>query len=185
MAYQFRTLLCISFLAVACATASARSPQQREIEITKANWVGHPKIKIIRQIVATTNSGLKRRVLKTAERRLQNCDGAFFNWRRIGRDSRGAVLWYGDYGEGEDSSWNYQRYYDSSGHLRFVFVTVNAANGSRQQHRYYFDEAGKLIWNDRKTLKGPGYFAPHDIERLVGEDPAKAFLANDGCEEIK
>jgi hypothetical protein len=157
----------------------------QDTEITETNWQVHPKIKIIRQLVSSTNSGLKNRAFKTAERRFEYCDSAFLTLKRIARNENGEVKWYGTSGGSEDSAWHYEHYYDGKGHLRFVFVTVYAVNNSREQHRYYFDETGKLIWQNRKRLRGPGYFAPQDIERLVNVDPARAFANDEGLQGVK
>jgi hypothetical protein len=64
-------------------------------------------------------------------------------------------------------------------------VTVYAANGTREQHRVYYDESGNIIWRNRKLLKGPGYFQPPDIEELPKEDPAKAFSDDTACVSTK
>jgi hypothetical protein len=178
----FRMSMLLIFCVGPCLSNTAFA---QDTEITEANWQTHPKIKSIRQLVISTNSALKSKALKTSERRFEYCNDAFFTLKRIARDEKGEVKWYGDYAEGEDSSWDYQQYYDPKGHLRFVLVTVYAANSSREQHRYYFDETGKLIWQNRKRLSGPGYFAPQDVERLVKVDPAKAFADDEGCKELK
>ena len=153
--------------------------------ITEQNWISHPQIRAIREIVRGIDASLKRKRLKAAERRFESCEDSYFTVRRIAKDKNRAIKWYGDYAEGEDSAWDYQQYYDSMARLRFVLVTVYAANGSREQHRFYFDDTGKLIWNNRKRLKGPGYFAPQDIERLLTEDPGKMFTEAPGCKELK
>jgi hypothetical protein len=180
MLFQFSMLL---IFCVGPCLSNPASPQ--DAAITEANWQTHPKIKMIRQLVSSTNHGLKSKAFKTSERRFDYCNDAFFTLKRIAREAKGEVKWYGDYSEGEDSSWDYQQYYDPQGHLRFVLVTVYAANSSREQHRYYFDETGKLIWQNRKRLRGPGYFAPPNVEQLVTVDPAKAFADDEGCKELK
>jgi hypothetical protein len=154
-------------------------------EITERNWQAHPRIVEIRKIVTSIDAGLKNGRFKRAERKFESCPDQYFTLRRIARDANGAAAWYEDYGEGEDSSWDYHYYYDQTRHLRFILITVYAANGTREQHRAYFDETGKLIWQNRRTLKGPGYFAPQNIEELPKEDPNRAFADDKGCEEIK
>jgi WD40 repeat protein len=154
-------------------------------EIPEANWQRHPKIIAIRKIVGSVNAGLKKHSFKTSERKFESCPDTFYTLRRIARDSKRRVTWYEDYSEGEDSSWDYQQYYDPAGRLRFALIVVYAANGTREQHRVYFDENGKLIRQSRRLLKGPGYFAPSNAEELVKQDPAKQFARDEGCKEIK
>lgn len=70
--------------------------------------------------------------------------------------------------EGEDSSWDDNFYYDDAGRLRFVLMTSYTANGTREQHRAYFDDSGRLIYHGRRLLKGAGYFGPpvEDLKEL-------------------
>jgi hypothetical protein len=85
---------------------------------------------------------------------------------------------------GEDSSWDDNYYYDDAGRLRFVLMTSYAINGTREQHRAYFDESGGLIYHGRQLLKGTGYFGPpvEDLKELVQMDPKKDFgEATQGC----
>jgi len=157
-------------------------------QITESNWRSHPKIVAIKKIVNSVNASLRQHTFKTAERRF-DC-GRGLQLRRIARNAKGAVAWYEDYGEGEDSSGDYHQYYDSEGRLRFALITVYAAtglHGSIEQHRVYFDETGKLIWQSRKRVKGPGYFAPPNLQELPQQDPAKEFANSpeEGCKELK
>ena len=158
---------------------------QSSVAITEANWQQHPKIRPIRKMVSAINIGLKNGSFRSSQRRFESCGDQYFTLRRIARDAKGSVVWYEDYGEGEDSSWDYHYYYDNEHRLRFALIVVNAANGSREQHRGYYDESGKLIWQNRKTLKGPGYFRPTDIDELAKRDPAKKYANDQGCQEIK
>lgn len=109
--------------------------------------------------------------------------------RRIARDAKGVVRWYEDYGYGEsgDASGDDRYYYDHSGHLRFVLIIIDAVNGTRQQLRAYFDESGKLLKQTYRSVKGPGYFYPTNVEERVKLDPAREFAsdAEEGCKEIK
>ena len=67
-------------------------------------------------------------------------------------------------------------------------MTSYAINGTREQHRAYFDESGRLIYHGRRLLKGQGYFGPpvEDLKELVKMDPKKDFAeATQGCKEVK
>jgi hypothetical protein len=166
------------------AGSERKNSPQTSATINESNWQRHPQIRTIRGIVSSINAGLKRRSFKVSERKFESCGESFFTLRRIARNAKG-VVWYEDYSEGEDSSWDYHQYYDDSHRLRFVLIVVYAANGSRDQHRGYFDESGKLIWQNRKTLKGPGYFTPQNVEELAKEDPEKEYTEHQGCVEMK
>ena len=153
--------------------------------ISDKNWQKHPKIIAIRRIVNSDNAGVRKGAFKTEHR---ICEMDWFSRLRIARDSKGIVRWYQNYGEGEDSSRDNNYYYDDAGRLRFVLMTTYAANGTREQHRAYFDESGRLIYHGRRLLKGPGYFGPQfdDLKKLVQMDPKKDFAeAGQGCKEIK
>jgi hypothetical protein len=67
-------------------------------------------------------------------------------------------------------------------------MTSYAINGTREQHRAYFDESGGLIYHGRRLLKGPGYFGPpvEDLKEKVQMDPQKDFAeSTQGCKEVK
>jgi hypothetical protein len=170
---QVLLLLLVSALPVA-----AQSNQ----EITESNWHTHPKIVAIRKMVQSTDQRLKAHKLKSYKKDFQACEDDALTFRRIVKDANGRVLMYEGYHEGrEDSSSLYNQYYDDAGKLRFALVTVYAANGTREEHRAYYDESGKIIWRNRKLLKGPGYFQPPDIEELPKEDAAKEFSDDTRC----
>jgi hypothetical protein len=160
----------------------------QESEFTEANWLSHPKIKAIRGMVKTTRSRLKRKSFKVSERKFESCQDQFFTLRQIARDSKGVAAWYRQYFEYEDGSYDFQYYYDLGGRLRFVFAVTFAANGTRQQHRIYFDETGKRIWEVTRFLKGPGcpgcFPIPYPDEALA-HDAAKAFANDEGCKEME
>jgi len=158
---------------------------QSEDEINDKNWQNHPKIVAIRKIVNSAKAELRNGAYKIEHR---ICDEGWFSRLRITRDSKGTVRWYQHYQEGEDSSWDDNYYYDDAGRLRFVLMTSYAINGTREQHRAYFDESGRLIYHGRRLLKGPGYFGPpvEDLKALVQMDPKKDFAeATQGCKEVK
>ena len=158
---------------------------QSEAEINDKNWQKHPTIIAIRRIVNSTNAEVRNGAFKTEHR---ICEEGWFSRLRIARDSKGTIRWYQHYQEGEDSSWDDNFYYDDAARLRFVLMTSYAANGTREQHRAYFDESGRLIYHGRRLLKGAGYFGPpvEDLKELVKMDPKKDFAeATEGCKEVK
>ena len=158
---------------------------QSEDEINDKNWQKHPTIIAIRRIVNSANAEVRSGAFKTEHR---ICEEGWFSRLRIARDSKGTIRWYQHYQEGEDSSWDDNFYYDDAGRLRFVLMTSYAANGTREQHRAYFDESGRLIYHGRRLLKGAGYFGPpvEDLKELVKMDPKKDFGEEaQGCKEVK
>ena len=164
---------------------SPDTTHQSEDEINDRNWQKNSKIIAIRKIVNSESAEVRNGTFKTEHR---ICEQGWFSRLRIARDSKGAVRWYQHYQEGEDSSWDDNYYYDEAGRLRFVLMTSYAANGTREQHRTYFDESGRLIYHGRRLLKGPGYFGPpvEDLKELVKMDPQKDFAeATQGCKEVK
>jgi hypothetical protein len=164
---------------------SLNTTEQSEDEINDKNWQTNSKIVAIRKIVNSNNAEVRSGTFKTEHR---ICEEGWFSRLRIARDSKGTVRWYQHYQEGEDSSWDDNYYYDDAGRLRFVLMTSYAINGTREQHRAYFDESGRLIYHGRRLLKGTGYFGPpvEDLKELVKMDPKKDFAeATQGCKEVK
>ena len=162
---------------------------QRAEEITEANWQQHPKIRTIRNMVSSVDAGLKKGIFKTSQRKFDWCDEGYEVLRRMDVDARGIVRRYEMQGGTEDHARTYQYYYDESARLRFVFISGGATNGTVIQHRIYFDEKGKRIWEAHKLVEGPGYpgLCHHCFpdEELQMSDPDKAFAAATPCPEIK
>jgi hypothetical protein len=168
-------------------TLAIHSLGRRPEAIPEKNWGQDPKILAIRKIVSAVDAGLKQGSFKISQRKFECGNGPLL--RRIARDAKGVVTWYQDsgYGESGDASSDDRYYYDNEGHLRFVLIIINAVNGSRQQLRAYFDESGKLLKQTYRSLKGPGYFYPTNVEDRTKQDPAREFASDaaEGCKEIK
>jgi hypothetical protein len=166
----------------------ARARQDTEA-ITEANWQQHPKIRAIRKMVASVDAGVKRGTFKTSQRRfdVDNCNDGSESLRRMAVDSKGIVRRYKTRGGTEDYLLTFQHYYDEAGRLRFVYIIGGAVNGTRIQHRIYFDEAGKRIWEAHKQLSGLGKtgFSDFPDDQLSISNPAKDFAAASPCPELK
>jgi hypothetical protein len=156
-------------------------------EITKANWQQHPKIKQIRTIVQAVKAGMSRKALTTKRRNFEYCEPYEDVGRVIATDSSGRVRFYLSDASSDDSALKMEHYYDEAGRLRFVFITGGAANGSQLEHRIYFDETGKRIWEEPIYKKGPGYTWPQvwPDEQLQINDPSARFSSKSPCPEVK
>ena len=190
------TTLLINLLALSClillSPANSNAHPRRlaqSTSVTERNWQKHPKINAVRNVVSSVNSGLKKHWLKTTERKYESCGDQYFTARRIGRDAKGVARWYRDYSEGEDASFEFNYYYDANGKLRFVFATVRAGNGTREQLRIYFDETAHRIWKSHKSLAGPGcpgcFYSYLDSDDALVFAPDKAFADDSGCKPLK
>lgn len=166
---------------------SARAQDGADVAINDRNWQQHPKIKKVRAIVDAVQLGLKKKSFKISKREFEYCEPYEDTMRTMAVDSKGHVRFYVSEGGSEDSSLKFQHYYDEDGHLRFVFITGGAVQGAQLEHRIYFDETGKRIWEKQKYLQGPAYTFPKvwPDEELQITDPSKAFAAASPCPETK
>jgi hypothetical protein len=121
------------------------------------------------------------------KRAFEYCEPYEDTARTIAADSKGMVRFYRNEGGSEDSALTWEHYYDEGGRLRFVFITGGAVNGSKLEHRIYFDETGKRIWEDQVYKKGPGYTFPEvwPDEQLQITDAATKFTSKSQCPEVK
>ena len=161
--------------------------EQSSAPITQNNWRRHPQIKAIRQVVETVNAGIRKSIFKSSTRVFEYCEPYEDTLRKMAVDSSEVVRRYEKQGGSEDSSLTWEHYYDSAGRLRFVFIFGGAANGAHLEHRIYFDEGGRRIWESHKYTKGPGYSFPEvwPDDQLQKADPANAFKATSKCPETK
>jgi hypothetical protein len=154
--------------------------------ITKANWQRHPKIAQVRTIVQSVNAGMGRKSLRVRKRTFEYCEPYEDTARTIATDAKGRVRFYVNEGGSDDSALKWEHYYDETGRLRFVLITGGAVNGSRLEHRIYFDENGKRLWEDHTYKKGPGYTFPEvwPDEQLQIKNPAAKFSSKSVCKEV-
>lgn len=175
-------------VAVSVKTPSPAFPlKQSGDEVTKANWQQHPKIKAVRAIVQSVKNGMSRKSLIVRKRAFEYCEPYEDTERMIATDARGRTRFYQNAGGSDDSSLKWEHYYDEAGRLRFVFITGGAVNGSQLEHRIYFDEAGKRIWEEQTYKKGPGYTFPEvwPDNQLQIADAATKFSSKSSCPETK
>ena len=175
----------------AAALPSVPSPdflsQEASGGITKANWQRHPKIIQVRAIVQSVNAGISKKSFTMRKRAFEYCEPYEDTARTIATDPKGRVRFYGNEGGSDDSSLKWEHYYDEAGRLRFVFITGGAVNGSKLEHRIYFDENGKRLWEDHTYKKGPGYTFPEvwPDDQLQINEPAAKFSSTSPCPEAR
>ena len=190
MQKTFRSLLSLFLISVALlltVVTSSASSQETGGEITKANWQRHPKIKQVRAVVQAVKAGMSSKSFGIKKRVFEYCEPYEDTERTLATDGRGRARFYKNAGGSDDSSLTWEHYYDETGRLRFVFITGGAANGSQLEHRIYFDEAGKRIWEEQTYKKGPGYTFPAvwPEEQLQIADAAGKFSSASPCTEVK
>jgi hypothetical protein len=166
---------------------TASGQEAEEAKITRTNWQKHPQIREVRDIVNLINAGLSQGTLKVSQRKFEYNEPYEDTLRKIAVDPRGVVRMYEKQAGSEDSSLTWKHYYDDSGRLRFVLIMGGAVNGTQLEHRIYFDEGGKRLWEDHKYVKGPGYTFPEvwPGDQLQTKDPASAFAASSNSPELK
>lgn len=186
MQHTSGSLLLILIL-IGASSLCAFGITQTNDEITKANWQQHPKIKAIRAIVQSVKTDMSKKTLTTRKRVFEYCEPGEDTLRMIATDSGGRTRFYQNEGGSEDSSLKLEQYYDEAGRLRFVFITGGAVNGTQVEHRIYFDETGKRIWEAQTLKKGPGYTFPQvwPDEQLQITDAAGKFSSVSPCPEAK
>jgi hypothetical protein len=189
---KIKTAVLILFVATAsCISFTATALQ--EDPITASNWQRHPKINQVRAIVGSVDADIRKGSFKISKREFEYCEPYEDTLRKIAVDSRGVVRRYENQAGSDDSALTWRHYYDQLGRLRFVFITGGAVNGAQLEHRIYFDEKGKRLWEDHKYAKGPEYTFPEvwpeepsDTARPIQKfEPAKAFAAKSPCEAKK
>jgi hypothetical protein len=161
--------------------------QQQQGEVTKSNWQRHPKIKAARAVFQAVRTGLSTKAFTIRTRKFEYCEPYEDGSRTIATDARGRVRYYEKQAGSDDSALKWEHYYDEAGRLRFVFITGGAANGSQLEHRIYFDEDRKRIWEEQKYTKGEGYTFPSiwPEDQLHFNNASTAFSAKSNCPEIK
>lgn len=168
-------------------SALLTSSQETGGEITRANWQQHPKIRAIRNIVQMVKAGMMRKSFVVRKRTFEYCEPYADVERVLATDARGRARFYQTDAGSDDSALKTEHYYDEAGQLRFVFITGGAANGAKLEHRIYFDEAGKRIWEEQTYQTEMQYtfpvIWPDDQLQITGA--AGKFSSTSPCPEVK
>jgi hypothetical protein len=171
MKLSLAPLVLIAFAAIGCAgssssedVAAAQGEVSAQKPITLGNWLTHPKIVAVRDIVNEIDASKYASESKTG---LCADSGHGESERTKVTDDKGVirelVLAFGS----EDSATIESHYYDAKGKLRFIFTTHNDVHGNSEELRTYFDETGARIWDVRRHAFSES-FNP-DLERAPYE----------------
>ncbi len=157
--------------AVAAVSAHAQGP------ITESNWQNHPRIVEIRKIVVEIDTLISEGSLAKKQAGQEYSEPYVDVLRQAFVDAKQIIRKFVRSAGSDDSAITGNYYYDGSGHLRFAYYLGAAVNGTRIQHRIYFDTHGNKIWEIQKLVEGPGYTFPTEwpAEDIVF-DPSKLSL---------
>ena len=144
-------LVLAAFTAVGCAATSddhaevASGEVNAAAPITLQNWLTHPKIVAVRDVVNEIDSAPENKFESESQTLCEDSGHGEMERTKLTDASgviRELVLSYGS----EDSAQIESHYYDARGKLRFVFTTRNDVHGNSTELRTYFDESGNRIW---------------------------------------
>jgi len=121
------------------------------------DWTTAPAIKAIRDIYRNIENEIASQDIREAE--ATTCDGVFVH---AFRRSAGTVAKLSLFGPAEHVN-GAAHYYYQDGRLRFSFRWFKADNGTHEETRAYFSEAGLLLHRDDRRLAGPGYQSGYDV----------------------
>jgi hypothetical protein len=145
-------------------------------EINESNWQNHPQIKEIREIFNEVEGEIKYKNVIELRKVFEYTEPYLPTLKVLYCDKFNTVRKYIEEDGSEDSALKFNYYYDQKPILRFVYITGGAVNGSKIEHRIYFNSGGKRIWEIQKYLKGPGYSFPKVWpENELVFDPWKEF----------
>jgi hypothetical protein len=155
-------------------------------KITAKDWQNHPAIVEIRALYQALIDAKERGVLRQQQRVFSYCHPNGDVRRVLYTDQEGRPRIYLYEGGSDDSRMNHELYYANRGQLRFAFITAGAVNATQIEHRVYFAEDGRKIWEIQKQLEGPGYTFPTEWpdDDLILQ-PVATFRAESRCPEEK
>jgi hypothetical protein len=151
---------------------------------TAERWQQDPRVVAVRRIYQDVTRDLAAGRLQVRVRRFEPCEPYSEGRRALALDRNAVARRYERESASDDSFVRETFYYDERGRTAFLLVTANAVNGTRLEYRLYFRPDGTTLYEDRRTVRGPGYTFPEQwpIDRLV-RDPLAAFEAKGACPE--
>ncbi|MFO0738853.1 MAG: hypothetical protein U0270_23340 [Labilithrix sp.] len=153
--FSLAALALIAVAAFGCANnagegddmATAAGEVNATAPITIGNWLTHPKIVAVRDIVNAIDASEYASESKTE---LCQDSGHGESERTKLTDENGVIRELVLSSGSEDSAQIESHYYDANGKLRFIFTTRNDVHGNSNELRTYFDETGARIWDVRR-----------------------------------
>ncbi len=144
--------------------------------ITESNWSTHPRIVEIRELCGRIDKGIAGGTIHERKKPFDYASPRVAPLKILYIDGRNIVRKFVEEAASEDSALRFNYYYDPAGKLRFVFITGGAVNGSKMEHRIYFNAEGTRIWEIQKYTSGPGYTFPKTWpEKDIVINPAEEF----------
>ncbi len=144
-------------LGIAGATfPSARvfsAPPDSPPAITEQNWERHPGILEIRELYNDIQSGLQNKTLRYREKNYsrlpRSCRGTYpLEYVAVATDSARRVRAYIVAQRiSHDDLLTTRKYYDQSGHLRFVYRTNESRGFATIENRVYLTGQGAIMWD--------------------------------------
>ena len=166
-----RLILTCSLWFLCGLPASLHSEPERKAKAA----LHHPTIVAVRRVYQSVEQDIARGRLKKEQRVVEDCS-PWGDRRTIFVGVAGRIRKYVIEGGSDDSALVTRHYYDPMNRLRFVFITGGAVNGSRLEHRIYFDESGARMREDHAYPTGPGYTFPGIWpEGEVSRDPRLSY----------
>lgn len=190
MKLSLAALVLVALAAVGCGAPggsedvrAAQGEINQSAPITLANWLTHPKIVAVRDIVDEIDASPYASESKTG---LCADAGRGETERTKLTDDKGVirelVLAFGS----EDSTAIESHYYDATGKLRFIFTTQNDVHGNSDELRTYFDASGARIWDVRRHAFSASFdpdleHAPYEAVATENESPLDPAVFTPGA----
>lgn len=169
------------------ATDEATGELSAAAPITIDDWISHPKIVEIRNIV----DAIDAKDLPSESKELCQDSGHGEMERTKLTDDSGKIRELVDSFGSEDSAQIESHYYDTNGVLRFVLITRNDVHGNAEESRAYFDASGAQIWsvyrhafaeNLNPDIANAPYVQQATEVQDAAKDPQKLYDAPPRCD---
>lgn len=151
-------------------TADSVGEINADAPITLKNWLTHPNIVAVRDVVNEVDAA--KFVPETKELCADAGHGEFERSKSTDAHLtiRELTLGFGS----EDSALTDSYYYDAAGTLRFAFRTHNDVHGNQREYRVYFNAQGERIWEVARFAHSETFNA--DITKSPYEAPAEPIV---------
>jgi hypothetical protein len=152
------------------------------LRIDGNNWMNHPKITEIRNEVNRIENSIKKGTAKEDKKEFDYCIPYKDTERKVTKDKKGRILKYTKACGSDDSAMKWSFYYDTTGHLIFLFIEAGAVNGAEFEGRLYFSTEKTRLWEKYgyKTDQEYTFQYPMEDKELVF-NPDSAFVSKVEC----